>query len=467
MPRPSSCIGEQVDSRADIYGLGALVFEMLTGRAPFMEEDARAMLARVLFATPPKPSTLRPDLDAHVDDAVLRALEKEPDRRWQTARAFARALGGTPTTPAEGVDMRSGSDLRERYELGERIGTGRLGSELYAGRHRAMGRAVAVRILRRSATATWEAGRTRFLREARAMQVTHRSILEVRDFGEEADLVYVVTDLVPGASLRELIDADAPLPWARARRFTLDLMDAGLAVHRRGALIFGVTPAIVRVAVEDGDERLVISSAGIAEVPDLLAVANEETLRALQLPNSDLLYVAPEVLLGEEPDARTDIYTVGVIAYEMLTGRPPFMALTVPQLIAQIFSAAFPDPRETAPDVPAAAAEVIARCLAQRPDRRFADLAELHAAWLDTPAGQPRNRRAWPAYVGRRRRADDDPLDLLDGLTICRPFYEVASPGWADHDIRTASGACGIGCRVKAEQWRDSWSVEPAVGAPW
>jgi serine/threonine-protein kinase len=270
--------------------------------------------------------------------------------------------------------------------LGERLGTGRLGSELYSGRHRAMGRAVAVRILRRSATATWEAGRTRFLREARAMQVTHPSILEVRDFGEEADLVYVVTDLVPGASLRELIDADAPLPWARARRFTLDLLGAGLALHRRGALIFGVTPAIVRVAVADGDERLVISSAGIAEVPDLLAVANEETLRALQLPDSDLLYVAPEVLLGEEPDARTDIYTIGVIAYEMLTGRPPFVAFTVPQLIAQIFSATFADPRETAPDVPAAAAHLIARCLAQRPDRRFADLAELHAAWLDTPA---------------------------------------------------------------------------------
>jgi serine/threonine-protein kinase len=321
-----------------------------------------------------------------VDDAVLRALEKEPDRRWPTAKAFASALAGAQTTPAERIDIRTGSDLRERYELGERLGTGRLGSELYAGRHRAMGRAVAVRILRRSATAVWEAGRTRFLREARAMQVTHPSILQVRDFGEEADLVYVVTDLVPGTSLRELIDAEAPLTWTRARRFTLDLLGAGQALHRRGALIFGVTPAIVRVAVEDGDERLVISSAGIAEVPDVLAVANEDTLRALQLPDSDLLYLAPEVLLGEEPDARTDIYTLGVIAYEMLTGRPPFTAFTVPQLTAQIFSAAFPDPRETAPDVPAEAVQVIARCLAQRPDRRFADLAELHAAWLETPA---------------------------------------------------------------------------------
>jgi serine/threonine-protein kinase len=321
-----------------------------------------------------------------VDEAVLKALEKEPDRRWPTAKAFARALNGTQPALAEGADSRSASGLHERYELGERIGTGRLGSEVWAGRHRAIGSPVVIRILRRGASPAWETGRTRFLREARAMQVAHPSILEVRDFGEQADLVYVVTDRVAGSSLRQLIDAEGPLAWARSRRFTLDLLSAGRALHRHGGLIFGITPAIVRVHSEDAEERLVVSSAGIAEVQDVLGDASEERLRALQIPNSELLYVAPEVLLGEEPDGRTDIYSVGVIAYEMLTGRPPFTADTVPQLIARIFSAAFEPVRELAPDVPDEGAQVIARCLSQRPDRRFTDLAEFEAAWIATPS---------------------------------------------------------------------------------
>lgn len=382
---PEQLLGEPVDFRTDLYSLGALAFEMLTGQVPFAEKDVNALLTRVLYADPPKPSTLRP-LDRHIDDAVLRALEKNPDRRWPSATAFARALGGTQPGLAERVDVRTRSGLLERYELGERIGTGRLGSEIYAGRHRAIGGDVVIRILRRSAGTVWETGRTRFLREARAMQVAHPSLLQVRDFGEEPDLVYIVTDRVAGLSLRQVIDTAGRLPWPRARRFTLDLLGAGRALHRRGGLIFGITPAIVRVPSDEAEERLVVSSAGIAEVQDVLFAAGEDGARPMSLPDNELRYVAPEVLLGEKPDGRTDIYSVGVIAYEMLTGRPPFTAGTVPQLIAQIFSAAFTAVRELAPDVPDEGAQVIARCLSQRPDRRFADLAELEAAWLATPA---------------------------------------------------------------------------------
>lgn len=381
---PEQLRGDHVDFRSDIYSLGALAFEMLTGQPLFAEKDPNALLARMLFAIPPRPSSIRP-FDPHVDDAVLRALEKDPDRRWPSAKAFAVALSGAQPSQAEGAGRLSTSGLHERYELGARIGTGRLGSEIYAGTHRAIGSSVVIRILRRSTNAAWEAGRTRFLREARAMQVAHPSILQVHDFGEEHDLVYIVTDRVEGSSLRQLIDAEGRLAWARGRRLILDLIGAGRALHRHGGLIFGITPAIVRVHTEDGEEQLVVSSAGIAEVQDVLGDASEERLRALQIPNNELLYVAPEVLLGEAPDGRTDIYSVGVIAYEMLTGRPPFTASTVPQLIAQIFSAAFVDIRQLAPDVPEDAAEVIARCLSQRPDRRFADLSELRAAWLATP----------------------------------------------------------------------------------
>ena len=383
---PEQLLGEPVDHRADVYGLGALTFEMLTGQPPFTTDDPRRLLTRVLFETAPRPSLLRPTIDRHVDAAVGKALDKDPARRWPTAGAFAQALVGVQTDQALTPAGPSPSALQERYELGERIDTGRFGSEIYTARHRAIGNSVVVRILRRHQESTWATARARFLREARAMQVAHPSILQVRDFGEEADLVYIVTERIGGVSLRDLLKAQGRLPWTQARRLMLDLLSATEAVHTRGGLIFGLTPSIVRVYRDNDQDRLVLSSAGIAEVQDVLAWAGEEALRSLEIPSSDLLYVSPEVLVGEEADGRSDIYTAGVLAYEMLTGRPPFRAFTIPKLVAQIFSAAYEDIQPLAPETPVEAIRVIERCLSHRPDLRFASGTELQAEWLSTPS---------------------------------------------------------------------------------
>jgi serine/threonine protein kinase len=382
---PEQLLGEHVDHRADVYGLGALTFEMLTGQPPFMADDSHRLLTRVMFEAAPRPSSFRQSIDQHVDAAVCRALEKEPGRRWPTAGAFAQALGGGPIDRPHSASGPHPSPLHERYELGEQIDTGRFGSEIYAARHRAIGNAVVVRILRRQRESSWATARARFLREARAMQVTHPALLQVRDFGEDADLVYVVTDRVGGISLRALLDAENRLPWARARRLMLDLLSATNAVHKRGGLLFGLTPSIVRVNRDANEDHLVISSAGVAEVQDVLAWAGDDGLRALEVPNSDLLYVAPEILLGEEADGRSDLYTAGVLAYEMLTGRPPFRAFTIPQLVVQIFSAAYDDIHSLAPETPAPAIRLIERCLSYRPDLRFASSAELEDEWRATP----------------------------------------------------------------------------------
>jgi serine/threonine protein kinase len=195
---PEQLVGDEVDHHADVYGLGALAFEMLTGRPPFQADGASELFSKVMFGEVPCPSTLRATLDARIDQAVLTALERDVERRWQSATAFANALAGTQTHNDDAAARPSPSGLLERYELSERIDTGRLGSEVYAGRHRAIGSSVAIRVLRRSAAPGWAAARARFLREAQAMQVSHPSILQVRDYGEEPDLVYIVTDRVGG-----------------------------------------------------------------------------------------------------------------------------------------------------------------------------------------------------------------------------------------------------------------------------
>src|SRR4029079_15374170 len=99
----------------------------------------------------------------------------------------------------------------------DRLGPGRLGSENFRGTHRALGHPVAIRLLRRSPGRNWDAVRARFLREARTLQMAHPSIMQVRHYGEEGDLVYLVTDLVVGPDLRELMRAEGAMAWPRLK----------------------------------------------------------------------------------------------------------------------------------------------------------------------------------------------------------------------------------------------------------
>lgn len=211
------------------------------------------------------------------------------------------------------------------------------------------------------------------------MQMAHPSILQVRDYGEEGDLVYVVTDLVKGTSLRELLDRDGALPWTRLERFARQLCDGAVALHRRGGLFCGLNPDIIRLTMDEEGERLIVSSAGICQVQDLLATLDESTLRGGDLVDVELSYVAPELLMGSRPDARSDIYTIGVLAYEMATGKPPFVARTMPELLGAILQGHVADLRTLRPSLPETFANGVLRCLAREPTERFASVAELKA----------------------------------------------------------------------------------------
>lgn len=111
---------------------------------------------------------------------------------------------------------------------------------------------MAVRTLHRSGHPNWEAARDRFLRESQALQIGHPSIIQVRDYGEEGDVVYVVTELLEGPSLRDELAREGALPWPRLVRLVGQLLDATAAMHRRGALVCGLSPEIVRLTHDEG-----------------------------------------------------------------------------------------------------------------------------------------------------------------------------------------------------------------------
>jgi serine/threonine protein kinase len=382
---PEQLTGGVVDARSDVYSFGAVVFEMLTGRVPFSGMDPMALLTAHLNEPVPKVSDVLADAPIWVDIAIGRALAKHPDERWTSIGDFGHALtagAGSSTTVIRSGLAQSG--LLATYELGERVGPGRLGSVVYRGTHRALGHPVAIRVLRRDTQRNWEGVRARFMREAQTLQVAHPSVIQVRDYGEESDLLYLVTDYFEGQSLREVMTAAGPMPWTRLRPLLSQLVEATHVLHRRKGLLCGVSPDIMRITTDDDGERLLISSAGVWQASDLLATLQDKTLRGTALADIELRYTAPELLTGRNADVRSDVFTMGVVAYEMATATLPYDGASMPELLGNMLRGDPVDPRVRQPTLPAHAAEVLRQALRPSPDDRFGTAREFGDALLGT-----------------------------------------------------------------------------------
>ena len=399
---PEQIRGEEVTPVTDIYALGVVAYEMLTGARPHDAHNQATLMTQALTESPVSPAARRGGLPAGVDDAVMRALAKEPRMRWQSVAEFVDRLSAA--APAAGAVASGGvvsgfsrmppqeSGLLAKYELGPLLGRGRLGSLVYLGTHRTLGVEVAIRVLKRDEHPHWDVVRARFLLEARTLQVPHPSLLQVRDFAEDDRAVYVVTDLIRGPSLRQAMAEAGPMPWPRVQFLLLQALSAVSALNRKGGFICGVNPDMIRLRAEEpGDassfapgasedkpadqsvraETLVMTTAGIRSVQDVLATMREQELRGQEASEQELPYVAPEILMGGAPNTRADVFTVGVLAYHMLTGRLPFKAPSLPELMGQMLQAKAAAPTAFVSDLPVSVSDAIVRAIDGTPANRF------------------------------------------------------------------------------------------------
>lgn len=375
---PEQLRGEPVDRRTDLYSFGVIAYELLTGMRPFNADNKMTLMNDVLSTSPAPPGESRRGLNSEIDRVLLRALAKDPADRYETVAAFVEALDGAidvSVAPAGHAAVPE-DGLLGRYELGPFVARGRLGSLIYRGTHRAMGLPVAIRLLKRSDAPSWETVRARFLVEARTLQVSHPSLLQVRDYGEDERGVFLVTDFIEGPSLRTEL-AGGALPWPRTRALLRQLLQAASALNRRGGLIAGVNPDMIRLTHEGGEERLLMSAAGIRSVQDVLATMSEAELRGAEACEQELPYVAPEVLMGRAPEPRADVFTAGVLAYQMATGRLPFRANSLPELLGQMLQSLPPAPHFLNPGVPDEMSAMILTCLAPNVADRYQSVADV------------------------------------------------------------------------------------------
>jgi len=198
-------------------------------------------------------------------------------------------------------------------ELEEEIGRGGMG-RVFRARHVRLDRAVAVKFLAGEAASSPEA-QARFAREARALGLLdHPNIVRVHDFGDEEGERFLVMELVEGRSLAQVL----PLPPAEAVRVALQVCDALAYAHARGVVHRDIKPANILL---DGEGRVKVTDFGIARI--VRQDGPRDTLTASHVVVGTPEYMAPEALAGAPPDPRMDVYAVGALLHEMVTGRPP------------------------------------------------------------------------------------------------------------------------------------------------
>ncbi len=347
------------------------------------------------------------------DDSSSRPTQ--PCREASTLGAAAIGSGTQPglqragrVTPPREVEVRSdvatasvrdliGVVIDERYEVRAILGEGGMGI-VYRVRHATLGREFALKMLR-AELASDALLAARFLREAQsAAAVSHPAVCEITDFGRWDGRPYFVMELLTAESLREELTRRGRLPLIRALQVAFQVADALHAAHLRGVVHRDLKPENILLLPSTHADAVKIVDFGLAYL------TGQSRLTQRGLVHGTPHYMSPEQAMGAEVSAASDIYSLGILLFEMSTGRPPFEGTNHLQVLSQHFRALPPSPSSAAADAELVELDaIVLRCLAKEPAARYATMADVAEALRGMLAERQARRAFGSLFVEYRR----------------------------------------------------------------
>jgi serine/threonine protein kinase/tetratricopeptide (TPR) repeat protein len=485
---PEQARGEVADARSDIYSLGIVLWELLTGQQymQISDLDPATALSLVRHPKPEPPSRKAPWIAAELDALVMKALAPTREQRFQTAEEMRHALseviihvaphadseraseflrglyGGLikeerdererllkarlrmiavqVTPPPELVPSADGDlvgrVIENRYRVLRKIGEGGMGT-IYAGEHIEIRKAVAIKILHPIYSKQQNLVE-RFRREARAAsRIGHPNIIDVTDFGTTEDgCAYFVMEHLDGIDLADVLSHERRIDPLRAVRIGMQICSALHAAHNAGVIHRDLKPENIYLVARDGE-------ADFVKVLDF-GIARSVSRRSRRLTNPGMAMGTPEYMAPEQAmasaagndgggvDRRSDIYSVGALLYEMISGSPPHQGVTYQDILAQRARALPESLRTNQPDLPEELDRLILRALEPDPAQRFQTMAQVQYELTKIVWGRPRavaellNMREPNARL-------ETPMGLRnrwsDATTVERPFEGFVPDG--------------------------------------
>ncbi len=315
-----------------------------------------------------------------------------------------------------------------RYELLDELSRGGMGV-VYKARDPLIDRIVAIKVIGMGLSRLEsQAFDERFDREARsAGRLNHPNIVTIHDMGKSDDGAYIAMEFLDGRSLREILDTGIVLDPARVAMIAVQIADGLAYAHEHGVVHCDIKPANIMVQ-ERGAVK--ITDFGIARLP-----TGSRTFAGTIVGSPR--YISPEQILGRPIDARSDIFSLGAVLYEMLTGVPPFGGGELDEILFQVINDKPEAPSHRNAAIPAAFDAIVERALAKSPGDRYASASDMAAALRASLPGESRSTPpALPAATamrGRRTGGDSTTTVLISGP-------DIASAGGVA-DLRDGSGS--------------------------
>ncbi len=338
-----------------------------------------------------------------------------------------------------------GQTLAEKYLIEQLIKRGGMGS-VYRGKHVMMDKTVAVKVLRPSLAGD-DVVVARFSREAKAAsRISHPHAVSVTDFGEaENGVVFLVMEYLDGRTLKDLIRSEGPMRLDRAVEIVRQVSGALDAAHQQGVIHRDLKSDNIMLSQTNGGDWAKVLDFGIAKIQQPEGVRDHD-ITAANLVVGTPQYMSPEQCSQAGPlDARSDVYSLGVIVFEMLAGRVPFTGESPTVIMMKQVGDEPPSVLEARPDLPASIDDLIKKALAKQPANRFQTAGALSEALTQAAAeaGDAASATVAPvadtvAIAPIDLAAVDDP----DEETVVRPRQQVTGtrPASGPHDFSRRSG---------------------------